>query len=268
MKKFLALTLAIVMLACVLAGCGSTKKTLKILDTEYALEDYAICVAKENEDLLADINSALDALIKDGTAQKIIDKYISGTAHDLTFQQDVEGKEELVMATNAYFPPYEFYDNNKIVGIDAEMAAAIADKLGKKLVIQDTEFGSIIAGVQTGKYDMGMAGMTVTADRLEEVNFSTSYATGVQVIIVAEGSEIATDADLLNPEKNYKVGVQQDTTGDIYLSSSYEEGGVGEDNVVRYKTGNEAVQALLAGKVDAVVIDEEPAKAYVANNNE
>ena len=172
------------------------------------------------------------------------------------------------MATNAYFPPYEYYDNNKIVGIDAEMAAAIADKLNMKLVIQDTEFGSIIAGVQTGKYDMGMAGMTVTEDRLEEVNFSTSYATGVQVIIVAEGSEIATDADLLNPEKNYKVGVQQDTTGDIYLSSSYEEGGVGEDNVIRYKTGNEAVQALLAGKVDAVVIDEEPAKAYVANNNE
>ena len=174
----------------------------------------------------------------------------------------------LTMATNAYFPPYEYYDNNKIVGIDAEMAAAIADKLGMKLVIQDTEFGSIIAGVQTGKYDMGMAGMTVTEDRLKEVNFSTSYATGVQVVIVAEGSEIATVDDLLNPEKNYKVGVQQDTTGDIYLSGSYEDGGVGEDNVVRYKTGNEAVQALLAGKVDAVVIDQEPAKAYVENSNQ
>ena len=93
MKKFLALLLAVVMLVSVLAGCGSSKKTLKILDTEYALEDYAICVAKENEDLLADINTALDELIKDGTAQKIVDKYISGTEHNLTFQQDAEGSE-------------------------------------------------------------------------------------------------------------------------------------------------------------------------------
>ncbi|MBO5953777.1 MAG: transporter substrate-binding domain-containing protein [Oscillospiraceae bacterium] len=267
MKKIIAIALAAMMLLSMLAGCSNKKVTLKILDTEYALENYAICVAKENQDLLNKINTALDGLIKDGTAQKIIDKYISGTPHDLTFQQNTDGKEELVMATNAYFPPYEYYEGGKIVGIDAEMAAAIADKLDMKLVIEDTEFGSIIAGVQTGKYDMGMAGMTVTEDRLKEVNFSTSYATGVQVVIVAEGSEIATVDDLLNPEKNYKVGVQQDTTGDIYLSSSYEDGGVGEANVVRYKTGNEAVQALLTGKVDAVVIDQEPAKSYVATNN-
>lgn len=267
MKKIIALVMAAAMMFALLAGCGGKKVELKILDTEYALEDYAICVAKENEDLLADINAALDTLIKDGTAQKIVDKYISGTAHDLKFQQDAEGKEELIMATNAYFPPYEYYEGGEIVGIDAEMAAAIADQLDRKLVIEDTEFGSIIAGVQTGKYDMGMAGMTVTEARLKDVNFSTSYATGVQVIIVAEGSEITTVDDLLNPEKNYKVGVQQDTTGDIYLSYSYEEGGVGEDNVVRYKTGNEAVQALITGKVDAVVIDQEPAKAYVENNN-
>lgn len=267
MKKILALVLAMAMSFTLLAGCGGKKVTLKILETEYALEDYAICVAKENTELLADINAALETLIQDGTAQKIVDKYISGTAHDLKFQQNAEGKEELVMATNAYFPPYEYYEGGEIVGIDAEMAAAIADKLDMKLTIVDTDFGAIIGGVQTGKYDMGMAGMTVTEERLESVNFSTSYATGVQVIIVAEGSEITTVDDLLNPEKNYKVGVQQDTTGDIYLSSSYEEGGVGEGNVVRYKSGNEAVQALITGKVDAVVIDQEPAKSYVASNN-
>ena len=217
--------------------------------------------------MLADVNKALDELIKDGTAKKIVDKYISGKAHDLKFQQNVEGKEKLVMATNAYFPPYEYYEGGQIVGNDAEMAAAIADKLGKKLEIVDTDFGAIIGGVETGKYDMGMAGMTVTEDRLKSVNFSTSYATGVQVIIVPEDSEIKTVDDLLNPDKNYKVGVQQDTTGDIYLSGSYEDGGVGEDNVVRYKSGNEAVQALITGKVNAVVIDQEPAKAYVATNN-
>ena len=267
MKKALALIMAMAMMVCMLAGCGSKKVTLKILDTEYAIEDYAICIAKENTELLDKVNAALATLTENGTAQKIVDKYISGTEHGLTFQADAEGKEELVMATNAYFPPYEYYENNTIVGIDAEMAAAIADELGMKLVIEDTEFGSIIGGVQTGKYDMGMAGMTVTEERLESVNFSTTYATGVQVVIVTEDSEIATVDDLLNPEKNYKVGVQQDTTGDIYMSSSYEDGGVGETNVVRYKTGNEAVQALLTGKVDAVVIDQEPAKAYVETNN-
>lgn len=266
MKKIFCLSLVLLMLIGIFAGCAP-KVSLKILETEYALEDYAICVAKDNEALLNQINTALDELIKDGTAKKIVDKYISGVEHNLTFQQNTNGKQELIMATNAYFPPYEYYEGGNIVGIDAEMAAAIADKLDMKLVIKDTEFGSIIAGVQTGKYHMGMAGMTVTEDRLKEVNFSTSYATGVQVVIVAEGSEIKTVDDLLNPDKNYKVGVQQDTTGDIYLSSSYEDGGVGENNVIRYKSGNEAVQALLAGKVDAVVIDQEPAKAYVATNN-
>jgi len=266
MKKLIALVLVLVTVLA-LSACGQKKVTLKILDTEYALEDYAICIAKENTALLDKVNKALADLTADGTAQKIVDKYISGKDHGLTFQANAEGKEELVMATNAYFPPYEFYDGGKIVGIDAEMAAAIADKLGMKLVIEDTEFGSIIGGVQTGKYDMGMAGMTVSEERLQSVNFSTSYATGVQVVIVPEGSEIATVDDLLNPEKNYKVGVQQDTTGDIYMSSSYEDGGVGEANVVRYKSGNEAVQALITGKVDAVVIDQEPAKSYVATNN-
>lgn len=267
MKKYIALVLSAILLLSLLTACGSKKVNLKILDTEYALEDYAICVAKENTELLNKINTALDALIKDGTAKKIVDKYISGVEHDLTFQQNTEGKAELVMATNAYFPPYEYYEGGKIVGIDAEMAAAIADKLDMKLVIKDIEFGAIIAGVQTGKYHMGMAGMTVTEDRLKEVNFSTSYATGVQVVIVAENSKITSVEELLDSTKNYKVGVQQDTTGDIYLSSPYEEGGVGESNVIRYKTGNEAVQALLTGKVDAVVIDQEPAKSYVASNN-
>ncbi len=280
MKKLLALALACAMSLCLLAGCGGDagsenagnenaggKTMLKILDTEYAVEDYAICIAKENTDLLEKVNNALATITANGTAQKIVDKYISGVDHGLTFQANAEGKEELVMATNAFFPPYEFYENDTIVGIDAEMAAAIADELDMKLVIEDTEFGSIIGGVQTGKYDMGMAGMTVTEDRLKSINFSTTYATGVQVVIVTEGSEIATVDDLLNPEKNYKVGVQQDTTGDIYMSSSYEDGGVGEENIVRYKTGNEAVQALLTGKVNAVVIDQEPAKSYVATNN-
>ena len=266
MKKLMTLILALAMVLS-LAACGGGKTTLKILETEYAVEDYAICVAKENEELLGQLNEALAALKADGTAQKIVDKYISGVEHDLAFQQDAEGKEELIMATNANFPPYEYYENDQVVGIDAEMAAAIADYLDMKLTIVDTEFGSIIGGVQTGKYDMGMAGMTITEDRLESVNFTDSNATGVQVVIVPEDSPI-TDLDvLLDPEADYKVGVQQDTTGDIYMSDTAENGGVGEDRVVRYKAGADAIQALITGKVDCVVIDQEPAKNFVETNN-
>ena len=266
MKKIAALLLALTTVLS-LAACGQKKTQLKILDTEYAIEDYAIAIAKENTALLDEVNAALAAITADGTAQKIVDKYISGKDHDLTFQADAEGKPELIMATNAFFPPYEFYENDTVVGIDAEMAAAIADQMGRKLTIVDTEFGSIIGGVQTGKYDMGMAGMTVTEERQQSVNFSDSYATGVQVVILTEDSPIKSLDDLLNAGASYKAGVQQDTTGDIYLSDTPDNGGIGEDRVIRYKTGNEAVQALLTGKVDCVVIDQEPAKAYVEQNN-
>ena len=171
---------------------------------------------------------------------------------------------QLIMATNAYFPPYEYYEGEEIVGIDAEIAAAVAERLGLELVIEDIEFDSIIAGIQTGKYDIGLAGMTVTEDRLQSVNFSTPYATGIQSIIVAEGSPITNLDDLL--EGDYIVGVQSGTTGDIYMSSSPEDGGVGEDRVDRYSKGNDAVLALMQGKVDAVVIDNQPAIAFVAAN--
>ncbi|MBQ7097905.1 MAG: amino acid ABC transporter substrate-binding protein [Clostridia bacterium] len=176
---------------------------------------------------------------------------------------DTTAKTELVMATNATFPPYEFYEGEKIVGIDAEIAEKIAEKLGMTLKIQDTEFGSIIAGVQTGKFDIGMAGMTVTEERLKTVNFSTSYATGVQSIIVPEGSPIKS-VDDLSPE--LKIGVQQDTTGHIYASDSVENGGYGEEAVIPFNKGTDAVAALVSGKVDCVIIDNEPAKSYVAAN--
>ncbi len=182
------------------------------------------------------------------------------TAANLTATEGV-----LVMATNAAFPPYEFKEGDDFAGIDVEIAGKIAEKLGMTLEIQDVEFGSIIGGVQTGKFDMGMAGMTVTDERLESVNFSKSYATGIQVVIVNEDSAIAS-LDDLKGDGSMKFGVQQDTTGDIYASDTAENGGYGEENVIRYKTGAEAVMALKAGKVDAVIIDNEPAKSFVAAN--
>ena len=174
-------------------------------------------------------------------------------------------KNELVMATNATFPPYEYMEGDKIVGIDVEIAEKIAEKLGKTLRIENVEFDSILTGVQSGKYDIGVAGMTVTDERLESVNFSNTYATGVQVVIVTEDSAIKT-VDDLKGDGSMKIGVQQGTTGDIYASDTEENGGYGSDNVVKYKSGAEAVLALKTGKVDAVIIDNEPAKNYVAAN--
>ena len=174
---------------------------------------------------------------------------------DESFTTVTEGK--LIMATNAQFPPYEFYESDKIVGIDAEVAELIAQKLGLELEIADTEFDSIIPGVQSNKYDMGMAGMTVDPDRLNRVNFSDSYSTGIQLVIGPEGSCIKSGDD----PTGKKIGVQQGTTGYIYASDDY-----GEENVVSYANGSLAVEGVKSGKVDCVIIDNEPAKAYVAAN--
>lgn len=162
----------------------------------------------------------------------------------------------LVMATNAEFPPYEYHEGDEIVGIDADIAAAIADELGMELKIEDMAFDSIITAVSGGKADMGLAGMTVKPDRQKNVNFSDTYTTAAQMIIVKEGSDIAGVDDLTGK----KVGVQLGTTGDIYAED------IEDAEVERYNKGMEAVQALLQDKIDAVVIDGEPAKVFVAEN--
>ena len=172
-----------------------------------------------------------------------------------------EEKPVLKMATNAYFQPYEYYENGKIIGIDAEIAAAIAEYLGYELVMEDMEFDTIITAVKEGSVDFGMAGMTVTEDRLKEIDFTNSYAKGVQAIIVPEKSPIKHVDDLYAEGASYKIGVQQGTTGDIYATDDF-----GAENVTPYNNGNNAVLALTGGDVDCVIIDIEPAKALVAAN--
>ena len=167
-------------------------------------------------------------------------------------------KETLVMATNATFPPYEYYEGNKIVGIDAEIGKAIADKLGMDFNIEDMEFNSIISSVNAGGADIGMAGMTVTDKSKKSVDFSDSYAKGVQVIIVKEDSDIKGPEDL----KGKKIGVQLTTTGDIYACDEF-----GSENVVEYNKATDVVLGLKNGDVDAVIIDNEPAKNFVKNND-
>lgn len=193
-----------------------------------------------------------------GTTDSASDSSAKGDTTAKTSDSDT-----LIMATNAAFPPYEYVDGEDYKGIDVEIAQAIADDLGMKLEIDDMDFDSIIPAITTGKADMSLAGMTVTEDRKKNVSFSDSYATGVQVIIVPEDSDITGPDDLANDKM---IGVQQGTTGHIYCSDTPENGGFGEDHVTAYPNGASAVQALLTGKVDAVVIDNEPAKAFVEEN--
>ncbi|WP_281692566.1 ABC transporter substrate-binding protein [Agathobaculum desmolans] len=166
-----------------------------------------------------------------------------------------EGK--LTMATNAYFDPWEYYEGENIVGIDPEVAQAIADKLGLELVITDMDFDSIITAVAAGKADMGMAGMTVTEERKLNADFSQTYASAIQAIVVPEGSAIKTADDMAGK----KIGVMQGFTGDLECTKQF-----GEESVVRFNKSAEAVMALTQGKIDCVVIDNEPAKKIVAAN--
>lgn len=232
MKKILALVMAMAMMLA-LCACGASDAKI----------DEVIAAVNE-------LQASVDALngAEAETEAEAAEPAAGGT---------------LVMATNAEFPPYEYYENNEVVGIDAEIAAAIAEKLGMELVIEDMSFDSIIPAIISGKADVGLAGMTVTEDRLENVDFSTSYATGVQVVIVAEGSEITSVDDLFG-DNNYTIGVQQATTGDLYCTWDIEDEGLG--TVERFNKGADAVAALVAGKVDCVVIDNQPAKAFVEAN--
>ena len=186
----------------------------------------------------------------------------SDDSADAGFKTAVDGK--LYVATNVAFPPYEYYEGSEAVGIDMDIARAIGEKLGLEVVIEDMEFDAINESVKSGKSDVGFGGMTVTEERKEIIDFTASYATGVQVVIVAEGSAITSVDDLFAEGANTIIGVQRNTTGDLYTTWDLEDAGLA--TIDRYSKGADAVQSLVAGKVDCVVIDNEPAKAFVAEN--
>lgn len=160
---------------------------LKILSDTFDPEEYAICIAKDNTELTDSFNKAIEELQKDGTIDSIISNYIGDEAGQHPYETP-EGTEypngTLTMATNAQFEPYEYYDGDNVVGIDADISKAICDKLGYELKIEDMEFDAIITAVSSGKADFGAAGMTVTEDRLKNINFTDTYATACQVIVV------------------------------------------------------------------------------------
>ena len=186
-------------------------------------------------------------------------------AADGTFTTVEDGK--LIMSTNATFPPYEMVADGDGVngsgyeGIDIEIAYALADKLGLELVIDDMDFDAALMAVQNNSADMMLAGLSYSEERDEVVDFSDPYATGVQVVIVKEGSDVTLDN-----LGDYMIGTQRGTTGYLYASDTPENGGYGEDHVIGYDSGVTAVQELINGTIDAVIIDQQPAEAYVAAN--
>ena len=230
-KKILSAVLAAAMTA-MLAACGGSSTSTTAAPAETKAEET------KAEETKAEETKAEESKAEEAPAAEL----------------ETVQKGKLVMVTNAEFPPYEFHDQNAIVGIDVEIAGAIAEQLGLELEIEDIAFDSIIPEIVSGKADIGAAGMTVTEDRKQNVDFSDTYAHATQVIIVKEDSEIKGVADL----EGKVMGVQQGTTGDIYVSGDY-----GDAAVERYAKGMEAVQALAQGKIDAVVIDGEPAKQYI-----
>ena len=238
MKKFFAMALSCALCLSMLAGCG---------------DSAASSAATSEAATAAPTEAATEASVKDETPA-VEAGSTAETAADFTTVED--GK--LHMATNATFPPYEsIADDGTFEGIDVDIAGKIAEKLGLELVVDDMEFGSIITSVQTGKEDIALAGLTVTDERKQNVDFTDSYATGVQVVIVPEDSDIKSIDDL----QGKLIGCQESTTGYAYCSDDY-----GEDMVTAFPSGTNAVQALLTGKIDAVVIDKQPAEAYVAQN--
>lgn len=229
MKKLLAILLALSMCFALLTGCGSSSDAAEQPTEEPAAEEPA---AEE---------PAEDAEAADGDAAALT-----------TVTEGV-----LTMSTNAAFPPYEMTtDDGGFEGIDVELAGAIAEKLGLELQIDDMDFDSALLAVQQGKSDIVMAGVSVTDDRLLVMDFSDSYATGVQVVIVPEGSDVTIDN-----LGEHTIGTQRATTGNIYCTDDY-----GEDHVVAYDNGITAVQALMNGQVDCVVIDSAPAQEFVDAN--
>lgn len=171
-------------------------------------------------------------------------------------------KGKLILSTNSDFPPYDILaDDGSFIGIDYEVAGKLAEKLGLELVIDDMDFDAALLAVQNGQSDMVMAGVTVNEERLAVMDFTDTYATGIQVVIVKEGSDVTMDN-----LGDYMIGTQLGTTGYIFASDTVENGGYGEDHVVGFSGGAVAVQALINGQVDAVIIDNLPAQEYVKAN--
>ncbi len=271
MKKLLAIGLAAVMAAATLAGCGSDgeKKAAKVIEVELTNEEYAFGVDKNQPELLESVNAFIKEIKEDGTFDTICNNYFGdGTPVAVTSAAYDESKEQLVVATNAAFEPFEYTQGDSYYGIDMEIAAKLAEYLGMELVIQNMDFDAVCLSVGQQKCDIAMAGLTIKEDRKEYVNFSDPYYSASQKLIVPSDNtefdackDAASVEDILNgKDSSVKIGVQTGTTGQFYVEGDAEWGFTGfAVETVGYKNGSLAVQDLLNGNIQYVIIDSAPA---------
>ncbi len=283
MKRILSLALVAIMAIAVLASCGTASSKAKVIDIALSEESYAFAVSKEDAELLTKVNEYLAKIKADGTFDAICDKYFgSGEPTKVASSALDASKDQLVVATSTGFEPFEMVDDKGMFyGIDLEIAAGLAEYLGKELVIQDMKFESVVTSVQNAQCDIAMAGLTITPARQEVVTFSDSYYNAAQVLIVPEActdfdacktaEEVVAVLDAL-PEGS-KIGCQAGTTGETYILGDLDKGdeGYGFKGVPAEKMAYDyaalAVTAMLNGEINYVILDNAPANAIVKSIN-
>ena len=291
MKKLLAVVLTAALTVGMLAGCGGSDnggsssgsdagsaKTAKVIDVDLTSEEYAFGVDKSQPELLEQVNAFIAKIQEDGTLDEIFDKYFGGGEPTPVESAALdESKDQLVVATNAAFEPFEYMEGENYVGIDMEIAALLAEELGQELVIQNMDFDAVCLSVGQQKCDIAMAGLTVSDERKEYVTFPDTYYQASQRLIVPSDDttfDDMTDADSIAAalgelDSSVKIGVQQGTTGNSYVEGSEDLGFPGlEATCQTYKSGSLAVQDMLNGNIDYVIIDAAPAAAITAAINE
>ena len=281
MKKTLSVLLAsAAIFGCfAFVSCADKSENVKVFkELELTAEDYAFAVKKGNTEFKTSINAILDEMGDDGSLETLINSYFDGTA-TFTYENKSSSPQtgDLVVATNAYFPPFEYFEGNKFKGVDIEIASKIATKLGKTLFVKDMDFEAIIPSVASGESDIGMAGLTVNDERLKTVDFSLGYYSSYQVITVRESTTLfdeCKDAEeveniLKAQNSKYKIGTQNGTTGYMYSAGDSGFGYDGFKNLTTkgYTTGALAMKDLSNGKIDAVILDKQPSLMIAATLN-
>ncbi|HOQ01930.1 MAG TPA: transporter substrate-binding domain-containing protein [Acetivibrio clariflavus] len=281
MKKVFVLSVSLLMFCSfILTGCGSRSKSAgaKVIDIPLTDEEYAFGVDKNQPELLAKVNEFIAKIKSDGTLEKINNKYFGdGKPEPVTSAAQDSSKDQLIVATNAAFEPFEYMVGDKYYGIDMEIAALLADYLGKELVISNMDFDAVCLAVGQGKADIAMSGLTIKEDRKEYVTFTEPYYNASQKIIVKvddntfDNCKTAADVEaiLSGLSSDTKIGVQTGTTGQFYVEGDEDWGFEGYNvKCVGYKSGSLAVQDMLNGNINYVIIDEAPAQSIVKAINE
>lgn len=280
MKKFLSVFLTAALAVSMLAGCGSKNETVtaKVIDIDLTDEEYAFGVDKNQPELLEKTNEFIAKIKSDGTLDEICKKYFSDGEPEAVKSATLDtSKDQLVVATNAAFEPFEYTKGEDYYGIDMEIAKLLADELGKELVIENMDFDAVCLSVSQQKCDIAMAGLTINEEREEYVTFTDSYYSASQRLIVPSDNTTFDDcksaddvaALLAKTEKSDKIGVQAGTTGQYYVEGSEDWDFPGlPAECVTYKSGSLAVQDMLNGNITYVIIDAAPASAITESINE